>query len=314
LSKSSLKGRDLISMNDLSREEISTILEVAKDFKLASRVGRRDRLLEGKNLALIFVYESTRTRVGFEAAMAQLGGHTIYLPTETMMVARGEPWKDTARVLSRIVNGIVARLFEDETAYEVAKYADIPVINASTPKDHPVQTLGELYTILEKKGRLDGLKLTYLGMTRALCHSLLLACPKVGMDIAIAYPDIYALDEKILAQAREYAKETGAEITLTHNLLEAVKDADIVYACILVRSRLAGEKVAEEQKIDIGQYQITPEVLNHAKEDAIFMHAGPAFRGLEVTDEVMEGPKSVVWDEAENAFHTKKAVLALLLG
>ena len=314
LSRRNLRGRDLISINDLSKEEICTVLDVAKDFKLASKLGRRDRPLEGKNLALIFVYESTRTRIGFETAMSQLGGHPIYLPTTTLMVARGEPWKDTARVLSRMVDGIAARLFEDETAYELAKYADIPVINASTPKDHPVQTLGELYTILEKKGRLDGLKLTYCGMTRALCHSLLLACPKLGMDIAIAYPEVYTIDEDILKQAHENAKETGAEITLTHNLLEAMKGSDVVYACVLIRSKLAGEEVTDEDKIITKKYQITPEVLNHAKDDAIFMHPGPAFRGFEVTDEVMEGPKSVIWDEAENAFHTKKAVLALLLG
>jgi len=310
----SLKGRDIISINDLSKEEIYAILDVAKEFKLAGKVGRRERLLEGKNLALIFVYESTRTRIGFEAAMHQLGGDCIYLPVETLMAARGEPWKDTARVLDKLVDGVAVRLFEHETACELAEYAEIPVLNASTPKDHPIQTLGELLTILEKKGRLEGLKLVYNGMTRALCHSLLLACPKLGMDITVSYPEVYSIDEEILKQAEENAKETGAEITLTHNLKEALKGADVVYDCILLRSYLAGEKVPDEEKIIIDKFKITPELMELAKEDAIFMHPGPIFRGYEVTDEVVEGPKSVVWDEVENAFYVKKAVLALVLG
>jgi len=314
LSRRSLRGRDILSINDLSREEIYTILEVAKEFKLEGAFGRYERLLEGKNLALIFAYESTRTRIGFEAAMHQLGGDCVYLPIRTMMAARGEPWKDTARVLDRIVDGVAARLLEEEAIYELAEYAEIPVINSSTPTDHPVQTLGELLTILEKKGRLEGLKLTYNGMTRALCHSLLLACPKLGMDIAVSYPEVYTIDEKVLKEAKKNAEETGAKITLTHDLKEAVKDSDVVYDCILMRSYLAGEKVTDEDKILIQKYQVTDEIMKLAKDDAIFMHPGPAFRGYEVTDEVMEGPQSVVWDEVENAFYAKKAVLALVLG
>ena len=314
MSRRSLRGRDILSINDLSREEIYTILEVAKKFKLEEKVGRRERLLEGKNLALIFAYESTRTRIGFEAAMHQLGGDCIYLPIKTMMAARGEPWKDTARVLDRIVDGVAARLLEEKAIYELAEYAEIPVINASTPTDHPVQTLGELLTILEKKGRLEGLKITYNGMTRALCHSLLLVCPKLGMDIAVSYPKVYSIDERVLKEARRNAEETGAEIILTHDLKEAVKDSDVVYDCILMRSYLAGEKVTDEDKILIEKYQITEDVMKLAKEDAIFMHPGPAFRGYEVTDDVIEGPQSVVWDEVENAFYAKKAVLALILG
>ncbi|HDN01749.1 MAG TPA: ornithine carbamoyltransferase [Candidatus Bathyarchaeota archaeon] len=312
--KRSLKGRDILSINDLTVEEIYTILELAKEFKLEGKYGKYTRLLEGKNLALIFAYESTRTRIGFEAAMHQLGGDCIYLPIRTMMAARGEPWKDTARVLDRIVDGVAARLLQEEAIYELAKYAEIPVLNASTPTDHPIQTLGELLTILEKKGRLEGLKLVYNGMTRALCHSLLLVCPKLGMDIAVSYPEVYTINEKILKMAEENAKETGAKITLTHNLKEAIKDADVVYDCILLRSYLAGEKVSDEDKIIIEKYQITSDIMKLAKEDAIFMHPGPAFRGFEVTDEVMEGPQSVVWDEVENAFYAKKAVLALVLG
>ena len=312
MSRRSLRGRDILSINDLSKEEIYAILDLAREFKRRPALEYND-LLKGKNLALIFAYESTRTRIGFEAAMHQLGGDCIYLPISTMMAARGEPWKDTARVLDKIVDGMAVRLLDEKSAYELAEYAEIPVINASTPTDHPVQTLGELLTVLEKKGRLEGLKLAYSGMTRALCHSLLLACPKLGMDIAVCYPEIYTIDEKILAQARENAKETGAEIILTHDLSEALKGADVVYACILLRSYLAGEEIKDEDKILVEKYQITPEVLNQAKDDAIFMHPGPIFRGYEVTDEVVEGSKSVVWDEAENAFFAKKAVLSLVL-
>lgn len=309
----SLRGRDLLSMADLSGDEIVALLEVAKGFKVEGRFGRLDRPLEGRNLGLVFVYESTRTRTGFEAAMAQLGGHAIYMPTERLMVARGEPLKDVARVLDRIVDGVAVRLFKHEEALEFADYCSIPVINASTPKDHPTQALGELLTVWERKGRLDGLKLAYVGMTRALCHALLLACPKVGMDFSVAYPEVYQIDEEILAEARRCASETGASITLTHNLKEALEGADVVYACILIRSKLAGEEISGEDKIIIDRFQVNEETMKYAKDDAIFMHPGPIFRGFEVTDGVVEGPQSVVWDEVENAFYAKKAVLASIL-
>jgi len=297
--KRSLKGRDLLSIDDLSIEEIETIFNLTRDFKLASGIGRYERILEGKTLGLLFEWASTRTRLGFEVAMAQLG------------------MKDTSRVLSRLVDAIAMRPYKHETVTELAKYADVPVINCSSPKDHPTQGLGELYTILEKKGKLEGLKLAYIGMTRGLFHSLLLGCSKVGMDIAAAYPEVggtaYTPDREVVKRAYEIAEETGSEIVLTHNLSEALKDADVVYACILLRSSLTGEKTAEEEKINVKAYQVTPEVLKHAKKDVIFMHPGPAFRNVEMAEEVLEGPQSVVWDQVENAMHVKKAILALLL-
>jgi len=311
-----MKGRDLISINDLSKEEIYTFIEAAKQFKVASKLGKKtEKILEGKILAMVYEFESTRTRVGFEAAMAQLGGHAIYLPAHTLMIAKGEPWKDTARVLSRIADGIVVRAHEHETLYEIAKYADVPVISASTNKGHPDQTLGEFLTILEKKGRLEGLKLVYCGMTRGMCHDLLVGCPKVGMDVAIVYPEIYDIDKKILEQAYENAKETGAKVTLTHNLQEAIKDADIVYSCVLLRGKFAPEEVQkEESKIDIKAYQVNAEILKKAKDDAIVMHPGPAYRDIEITEDVLEGPRSVFFDQVENAYHMKKAILSLILG
>jgi len=315
--KRSLKGRDLLSLDDLSTEEIETIFNLTRDFKLASGIGRYERILEGKTLGLLFEWASTRTRLGFEVAMAQLGGHAIYMPIEATMASMGELMKDTSRVLSRLVDAIAMRPYKHETVTELAKHADVPVINCSSPKDHPTQGLGELYTILEKKGKLEGLKLAYIGMTRGLFHSLLLGCSKVGMDIAAAYPEVggtaYTPDKEVVKRAYEIAGETGSEIVLTHNLFEAVKDADVVYACILLRSSLTGEKTAEEEKINVKAYQVTPEVLKHAKKDAIFMHPGPAFRNVEMTEDVLEGPQSVVWDQVENAMHVKKAILALLL-
>jgi ornithine carbamoyltransferase len=233
------------------------------------------------------------------------------------MAAMGEPMKDMGRVLSRLVDAIAMRPYKHETLIELAEYADVPVINCSSTKDHPTQGLGELYTILEKKGKLSGLKLAYVGMTRGLFHSLLLGSAKVGMNIAAAYPDVggaaYTPDKEVVERAHEIAEKTGSEIILTHNLIEAVKDADVVYACVLLRSSLTGEKSPEEEKINIRAYQVTSEVMKYAKKDAIFMDPGPAFRNVEVTEEVLEGSQSVIWDEVENALHVKKAVLALLL-
>jgi len=311
-----LKGRNLLSITDLTKDEIYEIFEVTKKFKVDRKIGETCRLLEGKNIALIFEFESTRTRVGFEAAINQLGGGAIYLPVSSLMLSRGEPWEDTGRVLSRIVDGIVIRAHEHETANKLAKHASVPVINAATNKDHPTQTIGELFTIWEKKKKLEGLKLVYCGMTRAICHSLLLACPMMGIDITVVYPEIYEVDKEVLDRAYKYAKESGSEITLTHNLLEAVDGADVIYSCILVRSKFVSEEykgAAEEQKINIKAFQVTPEVIDRAKKDVIFMHPGPAYRGLEVTSEVLEGPHSVYWDQVENAFQVKKALLSLIL-
>ena len=317
LVKKGLKGRDLLSTDDLSREEMETVFNLARDFKLAKGIGRHERILEGKTLGLVFEWASTRTRLGFEVAMAQLGGYSIYMPIETTMAAMGEPMKDTSRVLSRLVDAIAIRPFKHETVTELAQHADVPVINCSSSKGHPTQGLGELYTILEKKGRLEGLKLAYLGMTRGLFHELILGCSKVGMDMAAAYPEVggnaYTPDTGVVKRAYEIAEETGSKIVLTHNLLEAIKDADVVYACTLLRSCLTGEKTVEEEKINVKAYQVDSEVLKHAKKDAIFMAPGPAYRNVEVTEEVLEGPHSVVWDQVENALHVKKAILALLL-
>jgi ornithine carbamoyltransferase len=308
----SLRGRDIISLNDFSRDEMYTFIEVARDFKVRSRTSKMENLLNGKTIAMVFESESTRTRTGFEAAMALLGGHAVYLHVAATMASRGEPWKDTAAALSRIVDGIVVRFSDHETACEVARHAKVPVMNGATPRGHPVQALGELFTIKEKKGELEGLKLAYSGMTRAMCHSLLVSCPKLGIDLAVAYPDIYKVDQKILNLAQENSKETGSEILLTHDLLEAVDDADIIYSCNLTMGEYYKEG-KKRQKVNIKAYRITSNALEHAKKDVIFMHPGPVLHNLDVTDEVLEGSHSVFLDQVENAVHMKKAVLALLL-
>lgn len=311
-----LRGRSLVSIMDLTKDEIYHIFEVTKKFKVNGKIAGFYRILEGKNVALIFEFESTRTRVGFEAAINQLGGNAIYLPAGSLMLAREESWEDTARVLGRIVDCIVIRAHEHETVRKIAKHAGIPVINAATDKDHPTQTIGELFTIWEKKKKLEGLKLVYCGMTRGVCHSLILACPMMGIDITVVYPEVYEIDKEILNRAYEYAKESGSEIVLSHNLLEAVDGADIVYSCILVRGKFVSEGykgIEEERKINIKAFQVTPEVLDRAKKDVLFMHPGPAYRGIEVTSEVLEGPQSVFWGQVENAFHVKKAILSLIL-
>jgi ornithine carbamoyltransferase len=315
--KNDLKGRDLVSTDDLSRQEMETIFNLAREFKLSRSMGKHERVLEGKTLGLVFEWASSRTRLGFEVAMSQLGGSSIYMATETTMAAMGEPMKDTSRVLSRLVDAIALRPFKHETVIEFVEHADVPVINCSSSKGHPTQGLGELYTVLERKRKFEGLKLAYVGMTRGLFHELLLACPKVGMNITAAYPDVgggaYTPDKEIVKRSHEIAEETGSEIVLTHDLLEAVKDADAVYASTLLRSSLTGEKTAEEGKINIAAYQVSSEVLKYAKKDVILMAPGPTYRNVEVTEEAFEGPKSVVWDQVENALYVKKAILALLI-
>ncbi len=310
----SLKGKDLLWLVDYSVEEIWAILETAKMFKQRFYSGERIiPVLNGKVLAMIFQKPSTRTRVSFEVAMYQLGGYAMYLGWNELQLGRGETIADTARVLSRYVDGIMARVYSQNDIVELAKYADVPVINGLSDLVHPVQALSDMFTIWEKKGRLSGLKIAFVGDgSDNVLHSLLLASAKLGVNISIGSPKELRPNKEILKYAEEAAESSGSIIESYEDPYEAVRGADVVYTDVWVSM---GQEKERERKVKLLEpYRVTVDLMRHAKKDALFMHCLPAHRGEEVVDEVIDGPWSVVWDQAENRLHTQKAVLALLLG
>lgn len=308
----SLRGRDFISLHDFSTEEIWQFLETARMLKLRQKAGLQDRPLVGKTLGMIFTKPSTRTRVSFEVAMVQLGGYPLFLSSQELQLRRGETIADTAQVLSRYLDGIMIRTFAHQDVLELAEAASIPVINGLTDLLHPTQVLGDLLTILEKKGRLEGLKLAYVGDGNNMAHALLHGGAKVGMHVSIASPEGYKPQPEIVAEAQADAQKTGARLEVLTDPAEAVRDADIVYTDVWASM---GQEAEKESRVPIFQpYQVNSALMARAKPDAIFMHCLPARRGYDTTDEVLDGPQSVVIDEAENRLHAHKAILALLLG
>ncbi|MHA1583524.1 MAG: ornithine carbamoyltransferase [Candidatus Baldrarchaeia archaeon] len=307
-----LKGRDFLTLQDFTHEELRFLLDTALELKRARKRGSFEPVLRGKTLAMIFQKPSTRTRVSFEVAMGDLGGRALYLRWDDLQLGRGETVADTARVLSRYVDGIMARVFSHKDLGELAKYADIPVINGLSDLTHPCQILADLLTILEKKAVLKGLKLAFVGDGNNVCNSLLIGCTKMGMNISVATPKKYRPKEEIIQWAMENAQESGSKVEILESPEEAVKDADVIYTDVFVS--MGEEKVAKEKLQAFQGYQVNKELVKHAKKDYIFMHCLPAHRGQEVTDEVIDDPiHSVVWDQAENRLHAQKAVLALLL-
>ena len=307
-----LKNKDLISIHDLSVGEVATILDVARKLKRMQNAGIPHAFLQGKALAMIFSKASTRTRVSFETGFHQLGGHPIYLSDASSQVGRGEPVKDTARVLSRYVDGIMIRTFSHDSVIELAKYATVPVINGLTDLLHPCQALTDIFTILEKKEILKGRKLVYVGDGNNMAHSLMYACAKVGMNMVCASPKGYQPNAEILKNAQEDAKYTGATITVEEDMLSAAKGADVLYTDVWTSM---GEEAEREARMKaLHEYQINDELLAVARPDAIVLHCLPAHRGEEITEAVIEGPHSAVFDEAENRLHVQKAIMALLMG
>lgn len=306
------RGRDFLTLMDFTREEITHILDTAADLKRQWTRREPHELLTGRTIAMIFEKKSTRTRVSFQAAAAQLGAQSFYLRPDEMQLGRGEPIKDTARVLDRYCDALVIRTFGQEIIEEFAYYMKNPVINALTDLTHPCQGLADLLTIREKKGRLNNLKWTFTGDVWNVMFTSLVIAGTFGMDIYAAFPPGYEVNDKILRVARQRAKASGSTIVLTHSVAEAVKDADIVYANTW--HSMGGPEEGREQRVrDFAPFQINAEVMAKAKPDAIFMHCLPGYRGEEMTDEVVEGPQSVVFDQAENRLHTEKAVLALFV-
>ena len=312
MDKSQFIGRDFLKIADFTPDEIVYMLDVSADFK--ARLKRREphALFPGYSAAALFEKQSTRTRTSFQAACAHLGIMSFYMRPEEMQLGRGEPIKDTARVIDRYCDLLFIRTFGQEIVDEFAHYMENPVINALTDQYHPCQALADLLTIREHKGAFRGLKVAYAGDVWNVCQSLMTACAMTGMDYYLAHPEEYVPYPEALDNAQRFAADSGSRIVLTQNLDEAVEGADVVVANTW-HSMGGPEKTKEQRIIDFQPFQITPKVMEQAKADAIFMHCLPAYRGEEMTEEVIEGAQSVVFDEAENRLHTEKAVVYLVL-
>ncbi len=308
-----MKGRHLLTLEDYTGEEIRHLIETGLLLKRRYYTGERViPVLKGRTIAMVFEKHSTRTRVSFSVAATQLGAESLYLGWNELQLGRGETVADTVRVLSRYVNAIIARVKKHDTLEEMAKYSRVPVINGLSDLAHPVQALGDYMTILEKKGRLNGVKLAFVGDgSDNVLHSLLLAGAKLGVNIVVASPGELSPNPRILKAAEEAAAETGAVIEFTEDPVKAVRGADIVYTDVWVSM---GQEAEAEKRISmLRPYQVNIDLMREAGPQALFMHCLPAMRGMEVTDEVMDGPQSIVWDQAENRLHAQKAVLSLLI-
>lgn len=308
-----LQGKDLLSIHDLSAGEVEEILQLAKELKAMQIAGVEHHILKGKTLGMIFEKSSTRTRVSFEVGMYQLGGQALFLSNRDLQIGRGEPIRDTARVLSRYLDGIMIRTFGHEKIVEFANWSEVPVINALTDLLHPCQALTDMLTIEEHLGTdLKGMKLAFIGDGNNMAHSLMYACAKLGIDFAIAMPKGYEPNKTVVKNAKQDAKASGATITLTNDIWKAAKDADVL--CTDVWTSMGEESEREQRFKDFAGYQINSELLEAANKRAIVLHCLPAHRGEEITDEVFEKNSEVIFDEAENRLHTQKAIMALLMG
>lgn len=297
---------NLISISDLSKEQIIQLLDSAEAFR--ARRGDHGEPLKGKSLAMIFEKPSTRTRVSLEVACDELGGHALYLSAAELQLGRGETVADTARVLSRYVHGITARVFFHNTVVQLARYATVPVMNALSDWEHPLQILADLQTMRQRFGKLEGLRVAWIGDGNNVCNSLILAAAIMGMELTVASPKGYEPKVQILEQA----KSLGGQPKIITDPAEAARGADVLVTDTWISMGDEGEE-AERLRV-FGKYQVNAELMGLAAPEAIAMHCLPAHRGQEITDEVMDGPQSAVFDEAENRLHTSKAVFAWLVG
>ncbi|MFA6654011.1 MAG: ornithine carbamoyltransferase [Candidatus Delongbacteria bacterium] len=300
-----------MSFNDITPIEMNEILNLAADLKYQTANRIPHHLLKEKTLGMIFAKSSTRTRVSFEVGMYQLGGQALYLNSQDIQLGRGESIQDTAKVLSGYLDGIMIRTFSHSDVEDLAKFGSVPVINGLTDLMHPCQALADLMTIREHKGNLKGLKLAYLGDGNNVANSLLHACAKAGMHFVVASPKGYTCDSICFKEARIQAQTTGGSVLLTEDPIEAAENADVIYTDTWVSM---GQETEKAERINIFMpYQVNTEIMKRAQPDAVFLHCLPAYRGYEVTAEVIDGPQSVVFDEAENRLHAQKAVLVKLM-
>lgn len=303
--------KHFISIHDITQEEFHGLMDLAVKLKKETKAGIPHPILKGKTLGMIFTKSSTRTRISFEVGMYQLGGHPLFLNANDMQLGRGESIYDTANVMSRFVDGIMIRTFAHQDVLDLAKYGTVPVINALTDYLHPCQAMADLMTVYEHKGKLEGLKLAYVGDGNNVAHSLLYACAKAGMDMSVATPKGYACADEVVENAKADGKATGSKIVITNDPEEAVSGADVVCTDTWVSMGQEAEK-AERVKI-FKDYQVNAELFGKAKEDSVFIHCLPAYRGYEVMEDVIDGPRSIIFDEAENRLHAQKAILATLM-
>lgn len=305
----SLYGRDLLKMNDVTQQELADLLTIGLTLKGRLRRGVPHALLTGKTLAMMFFKPSTRTRGAFEVGMTQLGGHAMFLSSNDMQLSRGETIADTARVLERYVDVIMARVFAHSVLTEMADASRVPIINGLCDMHHPTQTIADLITVKEYFGGTRGVKMAYVGDGNNMVHSLLHAAPLAGMNIAVATPSHYAPDRLIVAEARALAEQNETELVITDDPYEAVANADVIYTDVWVSM---GQTDVPERIHALEPYQVTDKLMSAARPNAKFMHCLPMHRGEEVTESVADGPQSIVFDQAENRLHAHKAVLAML--
>lgn len=303
--------RDFLRIPDFSRDEVAGILETAARLKKERKEGKPHRLLEGKSVGMLFNKSSTRTRISFEVGIYQLGAQAVVLSGDKMQMGRGETRPDTAKVFSRYLDALVIRTYAHEEVEELAKSADIPVINALTDMYHPCQILSDMLTIVEKRGKLDGVKVAYIGDGNNVAHSWLLGSAVMGINLAVACPTGYEPDRGVVAEAKAIAAKSGASLEIVHDPSAAVKDADVLYTDTWVS--MGQDDETQTRRKAFAGFTIDSELAGKARPGAMVMHCLPAHRGEEITSEVMDGPASVVWDQAENRLHTQKAIMLKLL-
>lgn len=306
-----LKGRDFIGLVDYSSEEIRYLIDLAIDLKKKQKAGEIFHPLKGKTLGMIFEKSSTRTRVSFEVGMYQLGGHALFLSKNDLQIGRGESIYDTAQTMSRYLDGIMIRTFAHRTVIDLARGATVPVINGLTDLSHPCQALADYQAILEKKGRLEGLKVAYIGDGNNMVHSLMMGAAKLGVNFAVATPEGYEPDSEVLKLSREVASKMGSSIYVGTDTKEAAADADVIYTDVWASMGFEAEQ--KEREIAFKDFQVNDELAKYAKKDYLFMHCLPAHRGEEVSASVIDGPNSVIFDQAENRLHAQKAVMAAIM-
>ena len=309
--KTSLNKKNFLSLNDLGKEEILSILELSKELKRDLENGKSSQLLKGRTLAMIFQKPSTRTRLSFETGIVQLGGTAIYLSSNDLQLTRGESIEDTARTLSLYVDLIMARVYSHSDIEKLAAYSSVPVINGLSDTFHPCQILADLLTIQEQKNTFNGLKVAWIGEGNNVCNDLVLGCSKIGMNLSIACPPGFEPNEYVLEVARQEASKSSTEISITDDPLKAVQNADVLATDTFISIGKDEERQRREE-IFLPKYQVNSNLLRSAKQDCIFMHCLPASRGREVTSEVIDGKASVVWDQAENRLHVQKALMCML--
>jgi ornithine carbamoyltransferase len=306
-----LKGRDFLRVHDWAPDELTLVLDHAERLKARQRERVPHRLLEGRTLGMIFQKPSTRTRVSFEVGIAQLGGTGLYLAAGDLQLGRGETIRDTAVVLSRYLDGIMIRTFAQADVDELAENADIPVINGLTDEFHPCQALADVLTIREQLGGFDGVRVAYLGDGNNVCHSLMVACAKLGMDFVAASPSGYEPSDEVVAWAREAAEARGTVVELTADPRAAASDADVLYTDVW--TSMGQDEEREQRLADLAGYGIDAEKVGLASERAIVLHCLPAHYGEEITEDVLYGERSAVWDQAENRLHAQKSLMALII-